>query len=172
MSKNKFGSDDDRVELVTKNGMSYVMPMGDKDTITPMVNNFKDVNRILEYMQEYVLLTIQKVPMRFPVCRNYLSGAASFVWENVYEYDRIFRHLMENSLTITGVICTITAVLCTITSTAMGLEVMGSSTLEIRASAGPKTMKHARDIISGHANLVRSANFNINVPSVVKLDIR
>ena len=85
-------SDDQRLELVTREGMTYFAPAQDKTVKINSLRKWEQAFRV------YAAIYTDKHPDRaseiwqYVYCINLAAG--SYQWENVSFYDVTFRHLM------------------------------------------------------------------------------
>ena len=89
LPKDKIASDDEiRMELVNKNGMSYWVSADKEGSISSFQKweqAFKIFSRI--YTEKYPNRSTELIQYNYIIS----SAATSFVWDNVYAYDRDFR---------------------------------------------------------------------------------
>ena len=85
--------EDKRLELANKEGMSYFMPIQEKEIV--QINSFKKWEKAFWV---YAGVYTQANPDRSNELLQYISTIEtandSFIWDNVYSYDIIFRKLM------------------------------------------------------------------------------
>ena len=86
-------SDVSRMEWVTRDGMTYLAPISDKDTKINSIRKWEQAFRV------YAAIYSKVNPNRSPEIWEYVytinTAAASYQWENVAHYDYIFRQLMH-----------------------------------------------------------------------------
>ena len=91
--KNNYGrSDDNRLEWVHKDGCTYLAPVN-KDNKINSIRKWEQAFRI------YATIYCGANPNRGKEVWQYISvintAATSYIWDNVYNYDVTFRHLMQ-----------------------------------------------------------------------------
>ena len=83
-------NNEDGVELVTKNGSLYLLPVGEKESAT--INSFRRWDKAF---QVYAGMYMRSHPHGANEMLQYINtietAAESFVWSDVYSYDQIFR---------------------------------------------------------------------------------
>ena len=93
-SKRTGHKKENELEFISKYGKSYFLPNGEKDTVK--INCF---HRWEQVFRIYAGIFAQANPNRalelFQHVNNINEAAASFIWDNVYEYDIQFRELMS-----------------------------------------------------------------------------
>ena len=92
--RNKLAQDEDhRMELVTKGGFTYFVPVSDRETTA--INKF---SRWEQAFRAYATIYCGANPHRSKEIWQYISvintAATAYSWDNVYNYDITFRHLM------------------------------------------------------------------------------
>ena len=92
--KNRFGNEDEnRLEFVNKNGKSYFMPMSDK--ATPAITNFRRWEQAFRvYSGIYTSKHQKRANELYQYVETISIASQTYVWDNVYQYDQLFRHLM------------------------------------------------------------------------------
>ena len=84
-------TEDNKMELVSKNGMTYFVPAADREKIGG-VRKWEQAFRV------YATIYSQANPHRSPEIWQYIHvinmAASSFIWDNVASYDFTFRQLM------------------------------------------------------------------------------
>ena len=89
-------ADDHRMEIVNKEGMSYFVPVADRECTTS-VNNFKRWEQAFRIFSNIYTQFYPDRATELIQCNHIIFTASqSFVWENVYLYDREFRMHMAN----------------------------------------------------------------------------
>ena len=92
--KRGFKDDDQKMELIHSNGLTYFAPKKDKGKID-------GIKRCNEAFRVYAMIYSQANPHRAAEIFQYIdvinSAAASFAWENVAYYDFLFRKLMDEN---------------------------------------------------------------------------
>ena len=85
-------SDDNRLEWIHQDGGTFLAPVSDR------ANKITNFRRWEQAFRIYATIYCGANPNRSREIRQYVSvistAASTFVWDNVYEYDVIFRHLM------------------------------------------------------------------------------
>ena len=88
----KRKSEENRLEWVHHEGSTFLAPVSDR---TNKINSFR---RWEQAFRVYAMVYCGAQPNRAKEIWQYVSvintASSSFSWENVYEYDNIFRHLM------------------------------------------------------------------------------
>ena len=92
LNKSKFGKEEEgRPEFVTKNGATFLAPAADKDNL--------QINSYIRWEQAYRVFSnilTTKYPGKATELLQYNhtihTVAMSYTWENVYSYDKEFRH--------------------------------------------------------------------------------
>ena len=90
LSKNKSSKEgEQRLEIVTKNGMTYLAPVSDKEGGINSYGKWEQAFRV------YSNVLTSRYPHKAPELLQYNhtihTAASSYTWENVYAYDREFR---------------------------------------------------------------------------------
>ena len=90
--KNKSCDDENRLEFVTRNGLTYLTPVGDRD-------GGSNINSYIKWEQAfrvYCNVLTAKYPSKATELLQYnhiiYSASTAYVWENVYAYDKEFHH--------------------------------------------------------------------------------
>ena len=85
-------SDDGRLEWVQRDGSTFLVPAGSKDVKIGSIRKWEQAFRV------YVTIYCGANPHRAKEIWQYISvintAAAAYSWDNVYNYDITFRHLM------------------------------------------------------------------------------
>ena len=88
----KCKSDDSRLEWIHHDGGTYLAPVSDR------MNKISNFRRSEQVFRVYVTVYCGANPNRSKEIWQYVSvistTSANFVWDNIYEYDVTFRHLM------------------------------------------------------------------------------
>ena len=93
VSKNRFVQDDDnqRLEIVNKNGLSYLSPVSDREGVT--------INSYIKWEQAfrvYSNVLTSKYPSKSTELLQYdhtiHTASTTYAWDNVYAYNREFRN--------------------------------------------------------------------------------
>ena len=91
LSKKGSREDDNRMEIVNKNGMMFLSPVADRDNMR--VSNY---SRWEQAFRVYSNVLTTRFPHKSPELLQYNhtihTAAMSYHWENVYSYDKEFRH--------------------------------------------------------------------------------
>ena len=91
--KSRTGRDDEgqRLEIVNRNGVSYLSPIADRESIS-----ITGYNRWEQAFRIYSNILTSNFPSKAPELLQYnhtiYSASTSYVWDNVYNYDKEFRH--------------------------------------------------------------------------------
>ena len=94
ISKNHFASDEDnqRLEIVNRNGYSYFSPVSDRESYV-QINSF---NKWEQAFRVYSNILTSKYPAISTELLQYNhtihTASTTYSWENVYAYDKEFRH--------------------------------------------------------------------------------
>ena len=92
--KNKFVMED-RIELTTKNRMSYFMSVGEQE-IPQAITSFKKWEEAFRvYAGIYTAGNPHRAGELYQCAETISTAASAYVWDNVYRYDQLFRRLME-----------------------------------------------------------------------------
>ena len=87
------GADDNHLEWVTHNGMTYLAPAQDRD------NQITGIRRWEQAFRIYAAIYCAANPTRSAEIWQYIhtinSAASSFQWDNVQYYDTVFRQMMS-----------------------------------------------------------------------------
>lgn len=87
--------DDNRMDLVNKDGRSYFVPASDRNI--PSINNFRQWERAFRiYAGIYSRANPHRSSEIFQYINNIQAAANVYIWENVATYDRVFRRLMHD----------------------------------------------------------------------------
>ena len=92
LSKNRPMRDEEgqRLEIVNKNGMSFMSPVGDRESIT--INHY---GKWEQAFRVYSNILTSKYPGKSTELLQYNNtihtASMSYIWENVYAYDKEFR---------------------------------------------------------------------------------
>ena len=95
-SRNRFlkDSDDQRMEIVNRNGYTFLAPLSERDSI--QINSY---NKWKEAFRVFSNILTTKYPDKSTELLQYNhtihTASTSYVWENVYTYDREFRHHIQ-----------------------------------------------------------------------------
>ena len=94
LPKEKILHDDGRLQMVNKDGYSFLVPVTEKETLA--IKCFKHWEQAFEI---YASLYLTKNPNRAVETLQYMhsirSASATFVWDEVYKYDCCFRRKMQ-----------------------------------------------------------------------------
>ena len=89
----QYGSNDNRMQLINKDGVSYFVPSIDKETRIDSIKKWEQAFRV------YTTIYCKANPTRAGEILQYIDiihrAAAIFNWDNVAKYDYVFRHLMD-----------------------------------------------------------------------------
>ena len=88
--------DDKRMEFVVKNGQTFILPVSDREATS--ISNFSRWEQAFRvYSTIYVGFYPQKAKELIQYNHIIYSASSTYVWENVYAYDRDFRmHLSRH----------------------------------------------------------------------------
>ena len=90
--RKKRGMSDNRLEWIQSEGGTFLAPVADR------LNKISNFRRWEQAFRVYATIYCGANPNRSREIWQYVSvintAASSFIWDNVYEYDVIFRHLM------------------------------------------------------------------------------
>ena len=90
--RNKRRGNDNLMQWVHRDGETFLAPAGDGDRAISGIRRWEQAFRV------YSTIYCSVKPHRAKEIWQYISiintAASSFVWDNVYEYDVLFRHLM------------------------------------------------------------------------------
>ena len=90
LSKNKMNSDDQHLEIVNRNGMSFLAPVSDHDTIQiSTYNKWEQAFRV--YSNVLTLRFPEKASELLQYNHTIHTASMAYVWENIYSYDKEFR---------------------------------------------------------------------------------
>ena len=93
ISRHRYMCEEDhqRLEIVSKNGQSFLSPVSDRE-----LTNINSFGKWEQAFRVYSNILTAKYPDKASELLQYNhsihTASATFVWENVYEYDREFRH--------------------------------------------------------------------------------
>ena len=94
LPKEKVLYDDGRLQMISKDGYSFFVPITEKET--PLINCFKRWEQAFEI---YTSIYLAKNPTRAVETLQYVhsirSASATFIWDEVYKYDCCFRCKMQ-----------------------------------------------------------------------------
>ena len=93
LSKNRFLSDDDsqRLEIINKNGMSFLSPVSDLEIVT--INSYSKWEQAFRVYSNVLTTAFpEKSTELLQYNHTIHSAAMSYHWDNVYAYDKEFRH--------------------------------------------------------------------------------
>ena len=80
-----------RLEIINRNGMMYFSPVSDRDAV-----NISSYNKWEKAFRVYSNILTTKYPEKAPELLQYghiiQTASVSYVWDNVYAYNREFRH--------------------------------------------------------------------------------
>ena len=92
LPKDKFKNEENRLEWVQKDGGTFLVPAASKDN---KIGSFRCWEQAF---RAYATIYCGANPHRSKEIWQYITvintAASSYVWENVYNYDNTFRHLM------------------------------------------------------------------------------
>ena len=83
--------EDQRMELINRNGMSYWVPVGDRDTTGSITSFAKWEVAFRVFLNIYTAQYPFKSSELLQYCHVIYTASLSYIWENVYNYDREFR---------------------------------------------------------------------------------
>ena len=90
LPRNRFSSEDNRLELVSKGGATYFVPAADKDnTIISNFSRWKQAFRVFSNI--FTRVHPQKVTQLIQYNHIIHLAANTYVWDNVYMYNKEFR---------------------------------------------------------------------------------
>ena len=91
LTKNRIREDDQRLEIVNRNGMTFLSPVSDRDSI--------QINSYIKWEQAFRIYSnviTSHYPVKAPELLQYNhtihTASQAYIWENVYSYDKEFRH--------------------------------------------------------------------------------
>lgn len=88
--------DDNRLELVHRNGHTYFVPAEERDQGT--ISNFRQWERAFRiYAGIYARANPHRAAEMYQFVTNIQSASNVYIWENVASYDRVFRRLMHDN---------------------------------------------------------------------------
>lgn len=88
--------DDNRLELVQRNGHTYFVPAEDRDQGT--ITNFRQWERAFRiYAGIYARANPTRAAEMYQFVSNIQAASNVYIWENVASYDRVFRRLMHDN---------------------------------------------------------------------------
>ena len=91
LSKNKVREEDARLEIVNRNGMTFLSPVSERDAVK--INSYRKWEQAFHI---YANVITSKYPEKAPELLQYNhtihSASTTYSWENVYAYDREFRY--------------------------------------------------------------------------------
>ena len=86
-------SDDSSMQLINRDGRTLWVPAVDKDL--PVINSFRKWEQAFQvYSCIYTLAHPDRAHEIFQYMDTIAHAAYSFIWDNVYQYDQTFRHLI------------------------------------------------------------------------------
>ena len=85
-------TEDNKMELVNKNGLTYFVPMNDREKINS-VRKWEQAFRV--YAAIYSQANLHRSPEIWQYIHVINMTASAFIWENVASYDFTFRQLMS-----------------------------------------------------------------------------
>ena len=99
MPRDHVGTEDDhRMEMINKNGMTYWIPVADRET-TAISSYAKWEQAFRVYSNIYTYFHPSRAGELIQYNHIIHTASQSFVWENVYRYDREFRiHMSRHHL--------------------------------------------------------------------------
>ena len=84
-------ADEQRLEIVSRNGMTFLSPVSERDSL--QVTGF---GRWEQAFRVYANIITTKYPAKSPELLQYSHtihmASTAYIWENVYSYDKEFRH--------------------------------------------------------------------------------
>ena len=96
LSKDKVSKDDDhRMELINKGGQSFFVPVSDRET-TGIYNFSKWEQAFRVFSNIYTRRYPSKATDLIQYNHVIYSASLTYVWDNVYKYDREFRMHISN----------------------------------------------------------------------------
>ena len=89
--RNKSFSDDQRLELISKNGMTYLSPMSERKAVN--INSYlRSEQAFIVYSNVLTECFPQKATELLQYNHTIHTASMSYIWDNVYHYDKEFRH--------------------------------------------------------------------------------
>ena len=104
LPKNRVRDDDQRMEIVNRNGMTYLSPVSDREATS--VNNYNKWEQAFRIYSNVLTSTYpQKSTELLQYNHTIHTAATSYIWENVYNYDKEFRqHIARHPTRVWNVI--------------------------------------------------------------------
>ena len=91
LSRNRKQEDEHKLEFINKNGQTYLTPATEKDSVS--INSYP---RWEQAFRVYSNVITSRFPNKAPELLQYnhtiYTASVAYTWDNVYEYDREFRH--------------------------------------------------------------------------------